>query len=162
MSAINPASFVTPASALPVPSGLGPSAFLPESGGGSERRQYRTSPTSATVSASQVGYRDGRAWNPNQDGPSLGLMPLSNAFPQSFQAPDFHVRQPDQYPMQYHHNAQQSYGLQPRYSPAVYGLPNLPHSLYTTPVEGRDDSVRTPGAIGAEWNHAFQGLSLGS
>ncbi|KAL8926061.1 MAG: hypothetical protein Q9172_001940 [Xanthocarpia lactea] len=162
MSAINPASFVTSASALPVPSGLGPGAFLPESGGGSERRQYRTSPTSATVSASRVGYRDGRAWNPNQDGPSLGLMPLSNAFPQSFQAPDFHVRQPDQYPMQYHHNAQQSYGIQPRYSPAVYGLPDLPHSLYATPVEGRNDSVRTPGPIGAEWNHAFQGLSLGS
>ncbi|KAI4263300.1 MAG: hypothetical protein L6R42_001552 [Xanthoria sp. 1 TBL-2021] len=164
MSAINPASFVTPAPApaLPVPSGLGPGAFLPESGAGPERRQYRTSPTSTTVSASRAGYRDGRAWNATQDGPSLGLMPLSNAYPQSFTAPNFPVRQLDQYPMQYPHNAQQAYGIQPRYSPAVYSLPNLPHPLYASPLEGRADSVRTPDAIGAEWNKSFQGLSLGS
>ncbi|CAO1604536.1 hypothetical protein XANCAGTX0491_008087 [Xanthoria calcicola] len=162
MSAINPASFVTPAPTLPVPSGLGPGAFLPESGAGSERRQYRTSPTSTTVSASRAGYRDGHTWNPTQDCPGLGLMPLSNAYPQSFPAPDFHVRQLDQFPMQYSQNAQQSYGIQPRFSPAVYSLPNLPHSLYPPTLEGRDDSVRTPDAIGPEWNQPLHGLSLGS
>ncbi|KAL8850957.1 MAG: hypothetical protein Q9221_004102 [Calogaya cf. arnoldii] len=72
MSAINPASFVTPASALPVPPGLGPGAFLPESAAGTERRQYRTSPTSTTVSASRPAYRDSRAWNPPQDEENTG------------------------------------------------------------------------------------------
>ncbi|KAL8788080.1 MAG: hypothetical protein Q9213_001838 [Squamulea squamosa] len=162
MSAINPASFQAPAPAHPIQAGLGSGAFMPECSVGSERRQYRTSPTSNTVSASRAGYRDGHAWNPNQDAPTVGLMQLPNTFSQSFQTPDFDVRQLDQYSMQYPHNAQQAYGLQPRYSPAVYGLPNLPHSLYATSLDGRDDSVRTPDAIGAEWNHAFQGLSLGS
>ncbi|KAL8674709.1 MAG: hypothetical protein Q9168_000867 [Polycauliona sp. 1 TL-2023] len=162
MSAINPASFVTPASALPVPSGLGPGAFLPESTAGSERRQYRTSPTSTSVSASRTGYGDARAWNPAQDSHSLGLMALSNGFPPSFHAPDFHVRQLDQYPMQYSHSAQQAYGIQPSYSPAVYSLPNMPHSLYATASQDRDDAARTPDALGTEWHHTFPGLSLGS
>ncbi|KAL8727837.1 MAG: hypothetical protein Q9166_005783 [cf. Caloplaca sp. 2 TL-2023] len=162
MSAINPASFATPASTLPLPSGLGASAFLSESGAGLERRQYRASPNLTTVSASQAGYRDGRAWDLTQDGPGLGLMPLSNAFPQPLQAPDFDVRQLDQYPIQYSHNSQQVIGLQPRYNPAMYGLSNLPSSLYATSLDSRDEPAGTPNAIGAEWNHAFQGLSLGS
>ncbi|KAL8767421.1 MAG: hypothetical protein Q9209_006069 [Squamulea sp. 1 TL-2023] len=162
MSAINPASFQAPAPAHPIQAGLGSGAFMPECSIGPERRQYRTSPTSTTISASHAGYRDGRAWNPTQDGPTVGLMQMPNTFPQSFQAPDFGVRQLDQYSMQYPHNAQQAYGLQPRYSPAVYGLPNMSSSLYATSLDGRDDSVRTPDAIGAGWNHAFLGLSLGS
>lgn len=159
MSAINPASFVTPASALPAASALETGAFLPECTAISERRQYRISPTS---DPSRTDHRDGRAWNSTQDGHGTGLMPLSNGFPQAFPAPDFHVRQMEQYPMQYHHNPQQTYGTQPRYSPAVYSLPHLPQSLYATASEGRDGTATTPDAIGAEWPRTFPGLSLGS
>ncbi|KAL8796747.1 MAG: hypothetical protein Q9182_007312, partial [Xanthomendoza sp. 2 TL-2023] len=159
MSAINRASFATPASALPVPFSSGPGTFLPESGAGPERRQYRTSPHPPAASVSQAVYRDNRAWDPTHDGPSLGLMPFSNAYSMPFQAPDFDVRQLDQYPTQYSHSSQQLLGLQPRYNPALYAPPS---SLYTSPIDSQDESVRTPNAIGGDWNHAFRGLSLGS
>ncbi|KAL8678794.1 MAG: hypothetical protein Q9186_004875 [Xanthomendoza sp. 1 TL-2023] len=159
MSAINRASFATPAPALPIPSGLGPGAFLPESGTGPERRQYRTSPIPPAASVSQAGYRDSRAWDLTQDGQSLGLMPFSNAYSMPFQAPDFDIRQLDQYPTQCSHSSQQVLGLQPRYNPALYAPPG---SLYASPIDSRDESARTPNAIGGDWNHAFRGLSLGS
>lgn len=165
MSAINPASFATPATVLQAPSGLGPGAFLPESspGPGPEGRQYRTTPISTAVNVSPAGFTGaGRVWDPARANSNFAPMPLANTYPQAFQAADFGVRQMDQYPVEYSQDSQPTLGLQPRYNPAVYDLSNLQNPLYTPALENRGEATRNPNAVGADWSHAFQGLSLGS
>lgn len=163
MSAINPASFGTPAAILQPPSGPGPGAFLPDTSPGSDGRQYRATPNLSTVSTAQTGYRGtGRAWDPMRETPNFTQMPLASAFPQPFQTADYGMRHMDQYPVEYPHSSQQILGLPPRYNPALYTLSNLQNPLYPTSPENRDEVARTPNTVGAEWNHAFQGLSLGS
>ncbi|KAL8705859.1 MAG: hypothetical protein Q9201_001082 [Fulgogasparrea decipioides] len=163
MSAINPASFATPGTILQAPLGLGPGAFLPESSPGPEGRQYRSTPGLNAVSGSQGGYRGGgRVWDPAREVPNFAQMPLTGNFPQPFQAAEFGVRQMDQYPAEYSHGTQQVIDLQPRYNPADYSLSGLQSPLYAASLEHRDETARTPNAVGGEWNHAFQGLSLGS
>ncbi|KAL8694402.1 MAG: hypothetical protein Q9218_000968 [Villophora microphyllina] len=163
MSAINPASFGTPATILQPPSGPGPGAFLPETSPGSDGRQYRATPNLSAANGPQTGYRGtGRAWDPNREAPNLTQMSMANAFPQQFQTADYGIRPMDQYPVEYPHGGQQIIGLQPRYNPALYSLSNLQNPLYPPPIESRDEVAATSNAVGAGWNHAFQGLSLGS
>lgn len=160
MSAINPASFASTATALQPPSGLGPGAFLSESGPGLDRRQFRVTPNPATISGSQGGYRaSGRVWEPSQESANLNQLPHS--FAQHYPSSDFDVRHPAQYPVEYPHGSQQLLGPQHRYHSAVYGLPNMHHPLYTTAPGTRDDAVRASDNINTDWNHSFQGLSLG-
>ncbi|KAL9588780.1 MAG: hypothetical protein Q9203_002416 [Teloschistes exilis] len=163
MSAINPASFGTPAAILQPPSGPGPGAFLPDTSPGSDGRQYRATPNLSTVGAAQTGYRGaGRAWDTMQETPNFTQMPFTSAFPQPFQTADYGMRHMDQYPVEYPHSSQQILGLPPRYNPALYTLSNLQNPHYPTSPDNRDEAARTPNTVGAEWTHAFQGLSLGS
>ncbi|KAL8959146.1 MAG: hypothetical protein Q9193_003939 [Seirophora villosa] len=163
MSAINPASFASTASLNQLPSGLGPGAFTAESGAGPERRQYRTTSNLANIGATPGGYRvPGRFWDSAQEGSNLTQMPLSNSLAQHYLDADFEVRQLDQYPVEYSQSSQQMLGLQSRYDPTAYNLSTLHNPLYATAVGTRDGVARTSDTINPDWNHAFQGLSLGS
>lgn len=163
MSAINPASFASTASLIQLPSGLGPGAFTAESGAGPERRQYRTTSNLANIGATPGGYRvPGRFWDSTQEGSNLTQMPLSNSLAQHYLDADFEVRQLDQYPVEYSQSSQQMLGLQSRYDPTAYNLSTLHNPLYATAVGTREGVARTSDTINPDWNHAFQGLSLGS
>lgn len=162
MSAINPASFASTATAFQPPSGLGPGAFASESGSGLDRRQFRVTPNSATISASQGGYRAlGRVWEPSQESANLNQLPLSHSFAQHYPSSDFDGRHLDQYPVEYPHSSQHLLGVQPRYNSGVYDLSHVHHPLYTTAIGTRDDIVRASDNINTDWNQSFQGLSLG-
>lgn len=163
MSAINPASFASTATALQPPSGLGPGAFPAESGPSFDRRQYRMTPNLAAINATQEGYRaPGRVWDSSQESPNPAQMPLSNSFAQHYPNADFDLRQLEQYPVEYPQGGQQVLSLQPRYNPALYGLSNLHSPLYATALDTRGDVVRASDTINGDWNHSFRGLSLGS
>ncbi|KAL8710336.1 MAG: hypothetical protein Q9220_005106 [cf. Caloplaca sp. 1 TL-2023] len=163
MSAINPASFATPTTPLPLqmPSGLGPGAFPSDSGAG--LRQYRAVPTLNSASASQGAYRDtSRVWDSEGSNVSPMAMPGNYPHPHSMQGADFDTRQLDQYPSEYLAANQHLLGLQPRYNPAVYNMSHLSNPLYASSMKTADDAAKSPNGGGADWGHAFQGLSLDS
>ncbi|KAL8945241.1 MAG: hypothetical protein Q9211_000251 [Gyalolechia sp. 1 TL-2023] len=164
MSAINPASFVSTATALQPPSDLGPGAFPSETGSGLDRRQYRINTNLVTMSANQAGYRGagGRVWEPSREGHNHTEVSLSNNFQPPFQTANYDVRHLDQYSINYSQGGQQMLGLQHRYNPAVYTISNMNDPLYTASLEATDITARAPDVIGSEWTHSFQGLSLGS
>ncbi|KAL8873451.1 MAG: hypothetical protein Q9174_001081 [Haloplaca sp. 1 TL-2023] len=162
MSAINPASFATPTSGLQAPSGLGHTALLPQSSPNPEGRAYRTVSNVNGANAAQPGLRSvGRVWDAARESPSFAPMAIANNYPQTFQTADYAVPQMDQYPTEYTQPGQAMLGLPPRYNPNGYDVPNVPNSLYPSGLESRGQSARNPGAVGGDWNRAFQGLSLG-
>ncbi|KAL8951579.1 MAG: hypothetical protein Q9222_002464 [Ikaeria aurantiellina] len=161
MSAINPASFATATTPLPLqmPSGLGPGAFPTDAGAG--LRQYRAAPTLNSASASQGVYRDtGRAWD--SEGSNVSPMAMPGTYSQSIPAADFDTRPFDQYSSEYLAGNQQLIGLQPRYNPAMYNISNLSNPLHVASLKTTDDAAKTSNGVSAEWGHAFHGLSLGS
>ncbi|KAL8903504.1 MAG: hypothetical protein Q9207_003889 [Kuettlingeria erythrocarpa] len=162
MSAINPASFASTATAFQPPSGLGPGAFVSEPSPGQDRRKFQVTPNPATIGASQGGYRvPGRVWEPSQDGATLNQLPLSHSFAQHYPSSDFDGRHLDQYPVEYPHSSQHLLGPQPRYNSGVYDISGVHHRLYTTALGTRDDLIRASENINTDWNQSFQGLSLG-
>ncbi len=163
MSAINPASFMTPSTGSQLPSTLGPGHFSQDSETYSDRRAQKHNPGFSVAGSSQVapGVFD-RIWDPNRD-PNTAL---SIHFPHIYAPPlhsqDLDNRQHDPFSIDYHQGGQQAIPLQPRYSPSGYNVPELDHSAYTVPSDNSSVGSRKPFALGNEWSHAFQGLSLGS
>ena len=162
MSAINPASFITPSTGLQLPSGPGPSAFSQESEIYADRRSQKHVPGFSVAGSSQVvpGVFD-RVWDPNRDATTALSIPFPNAYGPALQPHDLENRSLDQFAIDYH-GAHQAMPLQPRYSPTSYNVPDLDHSSYTVSSDNSNTGTGKPYALGSEWSHAFQGLSLGS
>lgn len=164
MSAINPASFVTPVTGLQLPTGLGPGAFSSDSEHYSDRRQQKSLSTFPTLGVPQLGSGSfDRMWDPNRDvAASNGGMSFPHLYAQPFQSHDLDTRHLDQYPIEYRQAGQQVLGLQPRFNSNSYPVPDLHHSSYAISSENNSGGTRKPHALGSEWNNTFQGLSLGS
>ena len=162
MSAINPASFITPSTGLQLPSGLGPGAFSQDSDMYSDRRSQKHNPGFPIASPSQVvpGVFD-RTWDPNRDATTALSIPFPHTYGPALQTHDLDNRHLDQFAIDYH-GGHQAMPLQPRYSPTGYHVPDLDHSSYTVPSDNGSTRTRKPYTLGNEWSHAFQGLSLES
>ena len=161
MSAINPASFVTPTTGLQVPSNLGAGAFSQDSEIYSDRRPQKQNPIFSLAGSSQVapGVFD-RIWDPNRNASAALSIPFPHIYAPPLQAHDLDNHQLDQFSVDYH-AGQQALPLQPRYSHSAYNVPDLDRS-YTVSSENNNAGTRKPYALGNGWSHAFQGLSLGS
>lgn len=164
MSAINPASFVTPVTGLQLPSGLGPGAFSPDTDHYSDRHQQKSLSVFPTLGVSQLGLGSfDRMWDPSRDvATSNAGTTFPHLYPQSFQPHDIEARHLDQYPIDYRQPGHQILGLQPRFNPSSYPVPDLHNPPYAISPENHVGGTRKPHTSGSEWNHMFQGLSLGS
>lgn len=162
MSAINPASFVTPVTGLQLPSGLGPGAFSPDQDHFSDRRQQKSHSTFPPLGISQIGSGSfDRIWDPSRDITASGGIAFPHIYAQPFQTHDLDARHVD-YPIEYRHAGQQVMGLQQRFNPNSYNVPDLHHSSYAISPENGNGGSRKSQALGSEWSQTFQGLSLGS
>lgn len=163
MSAINPASFVTPVTGLQLPSGLGPGAFSLDQDHFSDRRQQKGHSTFPSLGVSQMGSGSfDRIWDPSRDIAASAGITFPHIYAQPFQTHDLDARHIDQYPIEYRQAGQQVVGLQQRFNPNSYNVPDLHHSSYTISPENSNGGPRKSQALGNEWSHTFQSLSLGS
>ncbi|KAL9595020.1 MAG: hypothetical protein Q9219_006689 [cf. Caloplaca sp. 3 TL-2023] len=161
MSAINPASFASTATALQPPSGLGPGAFAFEPNSGLDQRQYRTNSSLAITNTSQTGYKGvGHAWDTCRE--VFAEPPLANNFQQPFHTASYDVHQLNQYSVDYPQGSQQTAGPQSRYNPTVYNVSNLHNPLYIASLEATDEASKVPETTRTDWFRSFNGLSLGS
>lgn len=161
MSAINPASFVTPVAGLQLPSGLGPGAFNPEADSYSSPLQQKSNSSYSTVGPSGAPHGSfDRPWGPSQDVGSSGLV-LPHMY-QTFQPLGPETHQADHGTVDYGGGGQQLLSLQARYAAAPYHLANLQHPAYGLQPDANNGVVRKPQVHRSDWSHAFQGLSLGS
>lgn len=167
MSAINPASFVTPVSGLQLPSGLGPGAFGSDPDHFNDRRQQNPH-SSFTPVGSVVAPHVGpagfdRIWDPSRDAIVASGMNFPHIYSQPFQPQDVDP-QPlvEQYQMEYRQARQQALGIQQRFTSAPYNLPDLHQSSYHIPHDASGGGTKNPQPLGNDWSHTIQGLSLGS
>lgn len=162
MSAINPASFVTPVAGLQLPSGLGPGAFNSESDRYSttpQQQQHHEPTYSIPGSSAQTQGAFERLWETN---PAAGVAPLpfGHIYSQPFQPQDIDNRHMDQLPMEYRMGAgQHATAPQARYHPMPY---HLDPSKYGLRPASSTEGIRKTHVLGNDWNQSFQGLSLGS
>ena len=159
MSAINPASFVTPVAGLQLPSGLGPGAFNPETESYSPRQPQKSGIGYPMVGTSSTSSALDRLWAPSPD-VGANLLQYPHMYQQSFQPLELETHQAGQSAVDYR-GAQHLLSLQARYAAAPYQVANLPHPVYGLQPDSSSRGVSKPQIPSADWNHAFQGLSLG-
>ena len=163
MSAINPASFVTPIAGLQLPSGLGPGAFNPATGTYSSRQQQKSGmgyPAVGTPSGTQ-GVFD-RFWEPNQDIATTNGPPIQQIHPQAFQNFGHEPHQADHAIVDYQGGpGQQIFNLQARYATAAYPMASLQHPAYEIQSNTTSGTLRKHQGLRSDWSDVFQGLSLG-
>lgn len=163
MSAINPASFVTPVAGLQLPSGLGPGAFGPDLENYTDRRQQKDFSIFHPLGLSQAGSGSfDHIWDPSRDSGAPGGLNFPHVYTQTYQPHDLDARHIEQYPIEYSHVGQQAMGLHPRLNPNSYNVPDLQHSSYAILAENNRGGSRKSQALDTEWTHSFQSLSLGS
>lgn len=162
MSAINPASFLTPVAGLQLPSGLGPGAFNTETDTYSSSRHHKTEMGNPIFGASNLGPGAfDRLWDTNQ-GAAISSVPFAHVYSQPFQPQDVDNRQIDQLPIDYRPGGPQASGHQPPYASASYHLQDVRPPDYAVRPHSGSGEARKPHVLATDWGHAFQGLSLGS
>lgn len=160
MSAINPASFVTPVAGLQLPSGLGPGAFNTDSDPYTTHRPQQNDPAYSVPTTSNLTHGTfDRLWDTNQSA-GVPSLPFGHIYSQPFQPQDLGTRHLDQLPMEYRLNGQHSAITQSRYHPTPQYLEGL--HPYTMRPDSSNGGARKPHLHGNDWSQAFQGLSLGS
>jgi hypothetical protein len=153
MSAINPASFITPTAGLQLPSGIGPGALAAGRDRFADSRGRRDNPEYAAPTLSGIQGTFDQQWTVRSD---VGANPflLQNAYGH-FYNPQFQ----DMMPASNGHGAQQQFGRsESPFNTQVFG--QFRHSPNSAPdSQNMDDGYgnRLNG-----WSAAFQGLSLGS
>jgi hypothetical protein len=166
MSAINPASFLTPVAGLQLSAGMGPGVFTLDAERFSDRRHQKGSsnfvpagPMSA-FHAGPTGF--GGMWDPSQEAGASSGIAFPNAFPQHFQPQDLDISHLDVYPLDYRQAGQQAGGLHSRFPNVPYDVTNPQHSSYQNLNDAGNGGMRKPHNLGKDWSHTFQKLSLGS
>ena len=162
MSAINPASFQTPAGGLQLPGsfGLGPASYSADTGQHPNRQQQRRYPTSSAGGPNQtsIGAFD-QVWVPSRESNTMNIPQL---YAQTFQPSNLAIRQLDQYPPEYRQSVQQMLHMHSPYNAPGYNGANLHHSTsYTTRPRSSNGGSQAAQAVGRDWHQSFQGLSLG-
>lgn len=162
MSAINPASFQTPAGGLQLPGGVGPSAFSADSDQYPNRhpqRQYPTSTSNAPNQAPLAAF--GHAWSASRDNATVGPVAFPQIYAQPFAVQDLDVRSFDQYPMEYRQSLHQAPPVDSPFNSPTYNASNLHHSSnFTTRPQSSNGGLQASHVFGRDWNQSFQGLSL--
>lgn len=162
MSAINPASFQTPAGGLQLPGGIGLSAFSADIDQYSNRhpqRQYPTSTLSGSNQAPSAAFD--HAWGASRDIASIGPMAFPQLYAQPFSPHDIDVRSPDQYPIDYAEGLHQVLNIHSSFNSPGYNAPNLHHSSsFTARPQSSNGGMQASQVSGRDWNQSFQGLSL--
>ena len=163
MSAINPASFITPSTGLQLPSSLGTGVFSQDSDVYNDHRPQKQKPGFSGAGPSPIvpGVFD-RVWESNRDTSTALRVPFPHIYAPPLQPHDLNNHQLDQFSVDYHRGGQQVMPVQPRYNPNGYNVPDLDQPSYTVSSENSSTGTRKPYVLGGEWSHAFQGLSLGS
>ena len=165
MSAINPASFVTPVSGLQLPLGLEPGTFSSDPEHFNDHRQQKPHPSFTPVGPSVTSHVGpagfDQIWDPSRD-PIVGSgMNFPHVYSQPFQPQDLDSHpQVEQYQIDYRQARQHALG--PRFTSAPYNLPDLHQSSYHVPHEASGAGTKKPQTLSNDWSHTIQGLSLGS
>lgn len=159
MSAINPASFQTPAGGLQLPGGIGPSTFSADIDQYSNRLSQRHYPASASNGPNQPPLATiDHPWGANRDNATIGAVAFPQIYAQPFPPHDLDVRPLEQYPIDYRQSLPQVLNIHSPFNPSSYNAPNLHHSssFAARPQSGNGGMQ----AFGRDWNQSFQGLSL--
>ena len=162
MSAINPASFQTPAGGLQLPGGIGPSAFSMDADQHSNRhpqRQYPGSTPNVSGQASLAAFD--HAWSASRDNTPVGPMAIPQLYAQPFPPHDLDVRSLDQYPIDYRQGLHHVLNMHSPFNSSGYNAPNLQHSSsFTARPQSSNGGMQASHVFGRGWNQTFQGLSL--
>ena len=162
MSAINPASFQTPAGGLQLPGGIGPSAFSADVDQYSHRHLQRQYPTCTSNGPGQAPLATlDHTWGATRDNTTMGPMALPQLYAQPFPPHDLDVRSLDQYSIDYRQGLHQVLNIHPPFNPPGYNPPNLHHSgSFTARPQSSNGGMQASHVFGRDWNQSFQGLSL--
>lgn len=166
MSAINPASFVTPFAPLQLSSGANPGTFNPETDRFPDRRYQKGNP--AFVPAGPIAsFHTGPAgfsgiWDPSQEVGAPGAITFPHTYSQHFQPQDLDIGHLEVYPLEYRQLGHQAGGLQPRFSSAPYDISNAQHTSYQISHNTGNGAARKSHGLGEDFSNTFQRLSLGS
>ena len=160
MSAINPASFQTPAGGLQLPGGIGPSAFGADVDQYPNRLLQRPYPTSTSTGPNQAPLTTlDHAWGAGRDNATGGPI---QAFPQLYAQPlPPHDLALDQYPIDYRQSLHQVLNIHSPFSPSGYSAASLHHSSsFTARPQSSNGGMQASHIFGRDWHQSFQGLSL--
>lgn len=162
MSAINPASFQTPAGGLKLPGGVGPSAFSADFDQYTNRHPQRQYPMSASNGTSQAPLATlDHAWSASRDNATTGPITFPQLYAQPFPPHDLDVPSVDQYSIDYRQGLHQALNIHSPFNTPGYNAPGLHHSSSFTARPPSDNSrMQASHTFGRDWNQSFQGLSL--
>ena len=162
MSAINPASFQTPAGGLLLPGGIGPSTFSADIDQYPNRHSSRQYPASPPNGPNQAPLATlDQAWGANRDNATISPMAFPQIYSQPFPPHDLDVRSLDQYPIDYRQGLPHVLNMHAPFNPAAYNAPNLHHSSsFTARPQSSNGGMQASQVFGRDWNQSFQGLSL--
>lgn len=162
MSAINPASFQTPAGGLQLPGGVGPSAFSADADQYSNRNAHRQYPTSTSNGPNQAPLTAfDHAWSASRDNATISPMAFSQLYAQPFPHHDLDVRSLDQYPIEYRQGLHQVLNIHSPFNSPGYNAPNSHHSSsFTARPQSSNAAMQASPLYSRDWNQSFQGLSL--
>lgn len=162
MSAINPASFQTPAGGLQLPGGIGPSAFSADVDQYSNRHQQRQYSTNTSNGPNQAPLSAfDQAWSASRDNATVGPMAFPHVYAQPFPPHDLDVRSVDQYPIDYRQGLHQVLNIHSPFNSPDYDAPNIhPSSTFAAKPQSSNGGIQASHVLGRNWNQSFQGLSL--
>lgn len=156
MSAINPASFMTPTAGLQLPSGIGPGALSAQRDSSGDRR-YDYKQQTFGVSSSHRALQGGFVQTSDRvrdNGTPHNTM-IHNPFAPAFQPASQQLARGTPVTMgEYPQGFAQQYPSVPSFSQVNYGY------IPATQPKGHDSRRAHP--LNNEWINTFQGLSLGS
>ena len=156
MSAINPASFQTPAGGLQLPGGVGSATLTGDFEQYPNRRQPRQHTQSLSAGQAQPALGTSNlAWAPNRDCSIDGGMAFSHVYPSPLPPIDPDIRQLD-------HSSINYLNMHASFHSSGNKASNLHHgSSFNLRSASDDRRTQSSQALGKEWNRAFHGLSLG-
>ena len=161
MSAINPASFITPTAGLQLPSGLGPGAVTSDRDTFPNNRQKRENIAYTPATATQATPNSfDTIWNVGRDVP-LSTTMVPNVYAQYYQPQA--LQQLNLNLHEFGRGIPQSMRSSSPFSSQAYGAFNgiQQPSIHNSQV--KDGTSRNPYAHQVnDWDSSFQGLSLGS
>lgn len=166
MSAINPASFLTPFAGLQLSSGANPSTFNPESDRFPDRRYQKgnsafvSAGANSSFHAGPAGF--GGIWDSSQELGAPGALTFPHTYSQHFQPQELDIDHMEVYPLEYRQLGHQAGGHQPRLSSGPYDLSNAQHSSYQISHNTGNGTARKSHGLGEDFSNTFQRLSLGS
>ncbi|MCJ1418972.1 hypothetical protein MMC32_005323 [Xylographa parallela] len=161
MSAINPASFVTPTAGLQLPSGLGPGAVTSDRDVFPNSRQKRENTGYTPVAASQAAPNGfDTVWNVGQELPLSSTM-IPNAYAQYYQPQT--LQQLNLNLHEYGRGVPQAMRSPSPFSSQAYSAFNgmQQPQMYKSQIKNATSRNQYAHSVN-DWDASFQGLSLGS